>query len=67
MTVVHEETPQKFAVSQTVATKAGARTVTLDETTHRVYTVTAKYGDRVGSGNRPQVVPGSFAVLMLDR
>jgi YVTN family beta-propeller protein len=67
MTVVHEETPQKFAVSQTVATKTGARTVTLDETTHRVYTVTAKYDSKAGPGNRPQVVPRTFAVLMLDR
>jgi len=67
MTIVHEETPQKFVVSQTVATRTGARTVTLDETTHRVYTATVKFGDATGTGNRPQIVPGSFAVLVLDR
>jgi DNA-binding beta-propeller fold protein YncE len=67
MTIVHEDTPQKFAVAQTVATRDGARTVAVDETTHRVYTVTAKYGDKAAAGGRPQIVPGTFAVLMLDR
>jgi hypothetical protein len=37
MTVVHEDSPEKFSVSETVKTGGGARTCALDEQTHKVY------------------------------
>jgi YVTN family beta-propeller protein len=40
VTVVKEESPQKFSVLETVPTVAGARTITLDPKSHQVYTVT---------------------------
>jgi hypothetical protein len=37
MTVVHEDTPDKFSVVEKVATGGGARTCAVDEKTHKVY------------------------------
>jgi len=71
VTVVHEDSPQKFSVVQTVTTKRGARTITVDEKTHRVYTVTSKFGAAPAATPeqprpRPRIEPGSFALLVLE-
>jgi len=31
LTIIREETPDKFSVAETVSTRSGARTLTLDE------------------------------------
>jgi hypothetical protein len=71
LTLVHEDTPDKFTVVATDSTKRGARTMEVDEQTHRVFTVTADFGpapaptaDRPRP--RPSVLPGTFALLELD-
>src|SRR5438128_8927941 len=43
LTVVHEDTPDKFTVVGNVPTKRGARTMELDEKSHRLFTVTADF------------------------
>jgi hypothetical protein len=45
MTVVHEDTPDKYTVVETVPTGSGAKTMTLDPQTHRVYLATSAGGD----------------------
>ena len=71
LTVIHEDSPDKFTVVSNVQTKRGARTMELDEKTHRLFTVTADFGpppaptaDRPRP--RPPVLPGTFALLELD-
>ena len=44
ITVVHEDSPDRFSVFQTVSTERGARTMALDPRTHAIYTVTARFG-----------------------
>ena len=68
MTVVHEDDPQRFSVVATVQTRPGARTVTLDETTHRVFSVTALLGPPAPGqpAGRPSIQPGSFRLLVLE-
>jgi DNA-binding beta-propeller fold protein YncE len=71
LTVVHEDAPGKFTVVATVATKRGARTMELDLKTHRLYTATADFGPPPAATAehprpRPSVVPGTFALLILD-
>jgi hypothetical protein len=70
MTVVREMSPDSFLVAATVPTRRGARTVTLDPATHRVFTVTAALGPpRPSAGQphpRPSVVPGTFTLLVLE-
>jgi sugar lactone lactonase YvrE len=58
-----------YPVLQTVATQRGARTMTLDEQTGRIFLSTAEFGPRpAGAPNahtRPSVVPGSFTILVV--
>jgi DNA-binding beta-propeller fold protein YncE len=68
VTIVHEDARDRFSVTQTVATLRGARTLALDDQTHRLYTVAAEYltPERSAATGRPGIVPGSFKVLVLE-
>ncbi len=66
-TIAHEDSPEKLTVVQTLKTEQGARTMTIDPTTHKIYLGAAKYGaPSGGSGKkgRPSIVPGSFHILV---
>ena len=72
LTVVREESPSKVSVVDNVATRRGARTLALDEKTHRIYTVSAKFGppppptaDRPHP--RPTIEPGSVTLYILGQ
>ena len=72
LTVVHEDSPTSFHVVTNVTTRRGARTMALDERTHRLYTVTAMFGPTPAPTSsephpRPSLVPGTFSLLVLDR
>jgi hypothetical protein len=72
LTVVHEESPDKFTVVGNVPTKQGARTMALDEKTHNVYTVTADFGPPpAATADNPHprrtILPDSFVVLVLGK
>jgi DNA-binding beta-propeller fold protein YncE len=71
LTVIHEETPDSVRVVATVPTQRGARTMTLDPMTHRVFTVTASFGPPPAATPdrprpRPSIVPGTFTVLVVE-
>jgi YVTN family beta-propeller protein len=72
LTVVKEESPTDFKVVQDVTTERGARTMEIDPKTHKVFTVTAKFGPmppQPAAGQRrhrrPPMVPNSFTLLVL--
>jgi DNA-binding beta-propeller fold protein YncE len=70
LTVVHEDSPDKFSVVANVPTERGARTMALDYTTHVAYLVTAKFGPRPAATAdnphpRPAILPDSFDVLVV--
>jgi len=70
LTVVHQDTPDRYTVAQTVQTMPGARTMELDPATHLVYTVSAEFGPQPAPApgqrrGRPPVLPGTFALLVL--
>ena len=44
VTVVHQDSPDKYTVVATVPTFAGAKTVAVDPTKHRAYVFTPEYG-----------------------
>jgi hypothetical protein len=72
ITVVHEDSPTAFRVMATVTTRPGARTMALDPRSHRIYTVTAAFGPAPAPTPhephpRPNLVPGTFSLLVLDR
>ncbi len=72
LTVVKEESPDTFAVVQNVHTEPGARTMALDEKTHNVVLVTAKFGPPPApTADNPHprrsTVPGTFVVLVYGK
>ncbi|HTU43106.1 MAG TPA: YncE family protein [Candidatus Aquilonibacter sp.] len=72
LTVVREESPDKFVVEQNVPTKPGARTMALDTKTHNIYTVTANFGPPPApTADNPHprrsIIPDTFVVLVLGR
>ena len=76
LTVAHEDSPDKYTVVETIHTMARARTMTVDTSSHNVYTVSAEYGQATpppaGSpagtrGGRAPMVPGSFTLLIYGR
>jgi hypothetical protein len=72
LTVVHEDSPDKYTVVDNVATQAGARTMTLDPSTHIVYVVTAEFNpapEPTKENPRPRrtMVPNSFTILVVGK
>jgi hypothetical protein len=66
VTVAHEDTSDALTVVQTLKTERGARTMTLDPKTHRIYLASAKF-EPLPEGaprQRPKMIPGSFKVLV---
>jgi YVTN family beta-propeller protein len=72
LTIVHEDSPDKFSVVDNVPTQRGARTMTVDTKTHRVFLATADFGPPPPATPerprpRPSVVPGSFTLLIVGK
>ncbi len=72
LTVVHEDSKDKFSIVDRVVTQRGARTMALDLNTHNVYLATAQFRPTPAptpgqSLKRPSIVPGSFVILILER
>jgi DNA-binding beta-propeller fold protein YncE len=68
LTVIHQDTPDQYHVAQTVATPQGARNMGLDPTNHRVFVVSAKFGEAPAGGRgRPPVLLGSFTLMVVER
>jgi outer membrane protein assembly factor BamB len=68
LTVVHQDAPDQYHVSETVQTPPGARNMGLDPTNHRVFVVSAKLGPAPAGGRgRGPVLPGSFTLLVIQR
>jgi YVTN family beta-propeller protein len=69
VTIAHEDSPEKLTVVQTLKTERGARTMTIDPRTHKIYLASAKFepspepapGER---RQRPKMIPGSFKILV---
>jgi YVTN family beta-propeller protein len=72
LTVVRQDSPDAYSVLENVPTQRGARTMTLDPTTHRVFLVTADFGPapaptEENPRTRPPILPDSFVVLVVGR
>jgi DNA-binding beta-propeller fold protein YncE len=68
LTVIHQDTPDKYRVAETVQTPQGSRNMGLDPTNRRVFIVSAKFGPApTGGRGRPPVLPGTFALMVIER
>jgi DNA-binding beta-propeller fold protein YncE len=67
LTVIKEIAPRKFAVIQTLKTKKGARTMAVDQVSHKIYTTTGDFAPKKQGEFRPSLIPGTFQVLVIDK
>jgi YVTN family beta-propeller protein len=72
LTVIKVDSNDKFSVAENVTTMRGARTMTVDTKTHKVYLATAQYGETPAPTKerprpRPPVLPNSFVVLVFGK
>lgn len=71
LTVVHEDSPDKFTVVENASTQRSARTMTLNASNHDVYTVAAEFEEappaREGERPRRTMKPGTFTLLVLGK
>jgi DNA-binding beta-propeller fold protein YncE len=66
LTVIKEESADKFEVIDNVPTKRSARTCGVNESKHEVYLSEADT-EPGAAGERPHMVPGTFGVLVVGR
>ena len=66
LTVVHEDSPNKFRVVDTVKTKDSARTMALDPKTHKIFLPAANVEEIPGE-MVPKVKPGTFVVVVMGQ
>jgi len=57
----------KWDVLENIATERGARTIAVDEKTHKLYLPTAKQGPAAPTGGRPPYLPNSFKVVIVGK
>ena len=70
LTIVRQDSADKYTIAQTVTTARGARTMTLDPKSHKIYLVTAQFGPAPAPTAeqprpRPSMVPDSFEVIVV--
>jgi DNA-binding beta-propeller fold protein YncE len=67
LTVIEENSPTRFVVGQTVATKRGARTMTVDPKTNQIFTVTGEFTPPPAGERRGQMVPDTFSIIVVGK
>jgi YVTN family beta-propeller protein len=72
LTVVHEDSKDKFSVVENATTQRGARTIAVDNKTHKVYLPTAEFGETPAPTKerprpRPSMKPDTFVILVYGK
>ena len=72
LTIIHEDSPDKYSIVENVKTEPRARTMALDTKTHKVYLPTAQFGPAPAPTKeqprpRPPIIPNSFVVLVYGK
>jgi len=67
LTVIREVSPTKFTVAQTLKTQKGARTMAVDQVTHKIYSATGDFAPKKQGEFRPSLIPGTFKVLVMEK
>ena len=71
LTVVKQESADKYSVVSTVTTEKSARTMAIDPSTHKIYLPAAKFGPPPAATKdnpkpRPTVLPDSFHLIVVS-
>jgi hypothetical protein len=67
LTIVHQDSADQYHVLQTIETPTGSRNMGLEPLTHRVFLASAKFGPVPAGARRGPVLPGTFAILVIEK
>ena len=67
LTVIHEDSPDKFTVVDNVPTKKTARTMGLDLKTHKIFLPSAEFEPPAPGERRGKMKPGTFAIIVVAK
>jgi hypothetical protein len=72
ITAIHEDSPDKYTVVDTIKTLVGAARMAVDTKNHNLYTVSVQYGPAPAATAenpkpRPSIVPGTFTMLIFAK
>jgi DNA-binding beta-propeller fold protein YncE len=67
LTVIHQDNPDTYRVTQSVATPTGSRNMGLDPSTHRLFVAAGEFAPPASGTGRPSVVSGSFKLLVIEK
>ena len=68
LTVIHEDSPDKYTVVENVPTKKYARTLAIDSKTHNIFLPIAEFEPVTPKGEEePPMKPNSFGVLLVGK
>jgi DNA-binding beta-propeller fold protein YncE len=66
LTIIKEISADKFILNGNVVTKRGARTITVDQKTHKVYLPSGLFKPASKETFRPEIIPGTFKILVVE-
>lgn len=67
LTVIHEDSPDKYTVVENVPTKRSARTMGLDLKTHSIFLPAADFDPPAPGERRGKMKPDSFVILVVSK
>jgi len=67
LTVIHQDSPDKYTVVENVPTKRSARTMGLDLKTHTVFLPSAEFDAPAAGERRGKMKPGSFGIVVVSK
>jgi DNA-binding beta-propeller fold protein YncE len=68
LSIIHEDSPDKFSLFETIPTQRGARTMAIDEKTHNIFLATAQFGPAPERPHpRPSTIPDTFVILVFGK
>jgi DNA-binding beta-propeller fold protein YncE len=67
LTVIHQDSPDKYTVVENVPTKRSARTMGLDLKTHNIFLPAADFDAPAAGERRGKMKPGSFVIVVVGR
>lgn len=67
LTVIHEDSPDKFTVVENVPTKRSARTMGLDLKTHNIFMPAADFDPPAPGERRGKMKPDSFVIVVVGK
>jgi DNA-binding beta-propeller fold protein YncE len=66
LTIISQTSPDHYNVLQNLQTKKGARTLAVDQLTHKLYLPTGEFAPKKTGEFRPSLIPGTFQIIVVE-